>query len=443
VISALALEPLPGGAIGLIGVTLIVVLARQVLFSPQQLAAPNFDAQNASLTWALAGFANTTVWLIFAACLFAFGYEKTGLGRRLALLLVRTLGARTITLGYAVMISDLVLAPFTPSNSARSCGTIYPVIRNLPELYESRPSDPSMLRMGSYLMWVAVASTCVTSTLFLTGLAPNLLAAEIARKLVHVQFGWGEWFKAALPMCGLLLALVPILTLWLLPETVRTGGDVTQWAAGELERLGRVTRRELMLVAYVILALTLWIFAGKYVNPTTVALIVVSLMLLTRVIVWADIIQHKDAWNTLAWFGTLIALADGLARVGFISWFSARVGGHLHGLSPLAVVATLCAANFVLHYLFASLTAHATVVLPALITLGAAAPGVPLTKLALLLSLQLGIMGIITPYGCGPSPIYFCSGYLPGPLYWRLGTIFGIIFFLAFVAITIPWVMLG
>lgn len=66
---------------------------------------------------------------------------------------------RTLTLGYAVTIADLLIAPFTPSNTARSGGTIYPVIRNLPELYDSKPNDPSVRRMGSYLMWMAISAT--------------------------------------------------------------------------------------------------------------------------------------------------------------------------------------------------------------------------------------------------------------------------------------------
>nr|VUD30765.1 putative tartrate:succinate antiporter [Raoultella sp. NCTC 9187] len=51
---------------------------------------------------------------------------------------------------------DLLLAPFTPSNTARSGGTIYPIIANLPPLYGSKPNDPSARRIGSYLMWVAI-----------------------------------------------------------------------------------------------------------------------------------------------------------------------------------------------------------------------------------------------------------------------------------------------
>ena len=54
--------------------------------------------------------------------MFAMGYEKTGLGRRIVLLLVKAMGRKTLTLGYAVATADLILAPFTSSNTARSSG---------------------------------------------------------------------------------------------------------------------------------------------------------------------------------------------------------------------------------------------------------------------------------------------------------------------------------
>jgi len=442
VIMALVLEPLPGGAIGLLGLTIATILARYVLYSPDQLAKPGFSASGAALGWALSGFANPTVWLIFGAFMFALAYEKTGLGRRIALALVKLMGRSTLTLGYAVLGADLLLAPFTPSNTARSGGTIFPVISHLPPLFESRPNDPSMHRIGSYLMWVAIAATCVTSTLFMTALAPNVLAVELVRKTVKVDLHWMPWLVAALPACLLLLAIVPLLAYWLEKPTVKGGSEVPQWAAGELARMGKLTLKEVLLLVYVAGALGLWIFGDAFINPTTVALLVIGMMLVTRVITWAEMMQNKDAWNTYAWFATLVALADGLSRVGFIQWFAAAVGQHLGGMTVMKALVVLLVVNFLLHYLFASVTAHVTAVLPVLLAVGAAIPGMPVDRMALLLCLQLGIMGVITPYGTGPSPVYFGSGFLPGPLYWKLGSIFGVVYMAAFFLITLPWVML-
>jgi L-tartrate/succinate antiporter len=442
VIVGLMFEPLPGGAIGLIGVALVTVLSPYVFFSPEQLAQKGFSAARASLSWALSGFSNSTVWLIFGAFMFALGYEKTGLGRRIALLLVRAMGRKTLTLGYAVTIADLLLAPFTPSNTARSGGTIYPVIRNLPALYNSKPNDPSMRRMGSYLMWVALAATCVTSSMFLTGLAPNLLAVELVRKTAQVEFTWVQWFMYFAPVGILLLVLVPLLVYWIYPPEVKEGAEVPAWAAKELEKMGPLTQREITLGVLVLLALSLWIFGGKLMEATTAAIAVISLMLLLKVVTWDDITANKAAWNTLAWFATLVALADGLTRVGFVKWFADSVAGQLSGVSPMVAVVALLVINFFGHYLFASITAHVTAMIPVLLAVASTIPGVNMHTLALGLCLQLGIMGILTPYATGPSPVYYGSGYLPAADYWRLGAIFGVIFFAAFMVIGVPWMLL-
>ncbi|MBE0621925.1 MAG: anion permease [Burkholderiales bacterium] len=442
VIVALMFEPLPGAAIGVIGVTLATVLCTFVLFSPDQLAKPGFKAPAEALKWALSGFANGTVWLIFAAFMFALGYDKAGLGRRIALLLVKALGRRTLTLGYAVAIADLVLAPFTPSNTARSGGTIFPVIRNLPALYDSKPNDPSSRRIGGYLMWTALAVTCVTSSMFLTALAPNLLAVELARKIAKVDISWTQWFMAFAPVGILLLLVLPLLVYLIYPPEVKEGHEVPKWAGTELDKMGPLTRREVALSVLVLTALGLWIFGGKWIDATTAALVVVSLMLILGVLSWEDMLANKQAWNTLVWFATLVALADGLGRTGFVAWFAKSLAAQLGGIAPTTAMIVLVLVFFFTHYMFASITAHTTAMLPVMLAAGAAIPGMPVVQLTMLLVLTLGIMGILTPYATGPSPVYYGSGYIPGRDFWRLGAIFGVIFITALLVIGVPWILM-
>jgi len=439
VILGLMLEPLPGGAIGLIGVTAVTVLSQFVLFAPAELAKPGFKAYNAALTWALSGFANTTVWLIFAAFMFALGYEKTGLGKRISLMLVKKMGRRTLTLGYAVAVADTLLAPFTPSNTARSGGTIYPVLRNLPALYDSKPNDPSSRRIGSYIMWVAIATTCVTSSMFLTGLAPNLLAIEMVSRTAHVGLTWTQWFMAFLPIGVLLLALIPLVTYWVYPPEVKSGDAVPKWAGEELAKMGSFTNREIVLGVLVLLALGMWILGGDYINATTAALVVISLMLVLGVVTWDDIVRNSAAWNTLAWFATLVALADGLNRVGFVKWFADTIGAQMGAFSPFTAMILLVLVFYFTHYLFASVTAHVTAMLPVMLAVGMAIPGINVQEFALLLCLTLGIMGVLTPFATGPSPVYYGSGYLPSKDYWRLGAIFGMLFIAVMLIIAVPW----
>ena len=398
-----------------------------------------FEPLPGAFKWAVSGFGNSTVWLIFGAFMFAAGYDKTQFGRRLALILVKYLGRRSLTLGYAITFADLLLAPFTPSNTARSGGTIYPIIANLPPLYGSKPNDPSARKIGSYLMWVAITAACITSSMFLSALAPNLLALALVKSIVGINISWGTWFIAFLPLGILLILAMPLLAYWFYPPEVKVNNEVPLWAARELEKLGKLSRNEILLLVFVCFALMMWIFAADWIEPALAALLVIVLMLWTGVLSWSDITNNKAAWNTFVWFATLVALADGLSSTGFIAWLGKEGGALMSGISPGMATIVLLLAFYLLHYLFASTTAHTTALLPAMLTIASTIPGMNMEVFVLLMVTSLGVMGIITPYGTGPSPIYYGSGYLPTKDYWRLGTIFGAIFLAALLLIGYPW----
>jgi L-tartrate/succinate antiporter len=428
VVVALVLEPIPAPVAGLVGVTLAAALGC-VAREPA-----------AAVAWALGGFADPTVWLIFAALVFSTGYEATGLGRRIALVLVRALGRSTLGLGYAVMLADLLIAPFTPSNTGRSAGVIFPIVKGIPALYGSAPG-PTARRVGAYLMWTAFASTAVTSTCFLTALAPNLLALSLIGRATGVRVSWSQWLLGVLPVGILLVATLPLLVYLIYPPEVRSSGEAPAWAAAELRAMGRPTAREVVMGLLVLAAFLLWVFGGRWIHATTVALAAVVLMVLTRVVSWDDVVGSRSAWDTLVYFATLLTLADGLNRVGVVAWFAGGVSGLLSGSPPLVALAALVACFFAVHYLFASLTAHTTAVLPALLAAGAAVPGMPVRVLALLLAYSIGLMGVLTPYATGPAPVYFGSGFVRRRDFWALGFVFGLIFLATLLGVGLPYLL--
>lgn len=432
VVLGLVLEPIPPALTGLLGVTLATIL-RLVPAAPGKAASAG-DA----IKWGLSGFSDGIVWLIFAAFIFALGYEKTGLGKRLGLTLIRLMGRRTLGLGYAVALSDLVLAPFMPSNTARSGGTIYPIIKNIPPLYGSTPED-NPRGMGAYLMWTALATTCVTSSMFLTGLAPNVLAQSLVEKTLNVSLSWNQWFMSFLPVGIILFLATPLLAYIIYPPAQKVSEDAPVWAAEELRKLGPVTGREILMAVLAVGALLSWILLKDSINGTTVALAAVCVMIVGKVVTWDDVLGYKQAWNVLAWFATLVTLAAGLGKTGFLTWFAEATSSHMQGLSPTATLIGLVVVFFVSHYMFASVTAHVVAMLPVMLIAAQSVAGLDITFAAMILCSTLGIMGIITPYGTGPSPIYYGSGYMKGKDMWWLGLVFGGIYLAAFLSIGMSW----
>ena len=70
-IAGLILEPLPMGAVAFIAIA-VTALSKTVPYKA-----------------ALSGFSNSTIWLIVSAFLFACGFIKTGLGKRIAFLFIK------------------------------------------------------------------------------------------------------------------------------------------------------------------------------------------------------------------------------------------------------------------------------------------------------------------------------------------------------------------
>lgn len=426
VIVGLILEPIPAAMIGLVGVAFSATFG---LVS---------DSAKASRDWALSGFSNGVIWLIFAAFMFALGYKKSGLGKRIALLLVKKLGKTSLGLGYAVAFADGILSPFMPSNTARSAGTIFPIAINIPQMFNSTPENEPR-KLGAYISWVAIAATCVTSSMFLTALAPNLLAVSLVEKNADIVITWGQWFSTLAIVMIPLFLLVPYLAYLIYPPEQKHSPEAPAWAAEELKKMGSITQKELIMLGLGILALVLWIFGKQIgVNSTVAAISVLCLLVLTNVISWEDVITNKAAINVFIWFATLVAMAGGLKKVGYLDWAAGLISTWLEGLSPSIVVLVLVVLFFLFHYLFASVTAHVVALLPLFIGIGVnLIPADMVHSLALLLVGSLGLMGILTPYATGPSPIWYGAGYISQAKWWMLGAIFGAIYLAGLVLLAL------
>ena len=421
VVVGLIVEPVPAALVGFSAISLVAALGL-------------IGNEKESITWALSGFSNSVIWLIFAAFMFALGYKKTGLGRRVSLIMIKYMGKSSLGLGYAVAFSDLVLAPFMPSNTARSGGSVYPVAINIPQIFDSHP-DKDPRKLGAYISWVAIATTCVTSSMFLTALAPNLLAVDLIAKSSGHVITWAEWASVMLPLMIPLFLLTPWLTYVIYPPTQKKSPEAPAWATEELKTLGAITFKEYLMAGLATVALILWIFNKEFgVDSTTVAIAVVSIMVLADIITWDDLISNKAAFNVLIWFASLVAMASGLQKVGVLAWIGTNTQAMLSGMSPTALIVSLLVLFFILHYLFASVTAHVTALIPIFmaIAINLLTPEqvVPFT---IILAGSLGVMGIITPYATGPSPIWYGAGYISQGKWWALGAIFGLIYLIPII----------
>jgi L-tartrate/succinate antiporter len=253
-----------------------------------------------------------------------------------------------------------------------------------------------------------------------------------------LDISWARWSLGVLPVGLILLGTLPLLVYTIYPPEVRRSREVPAWAAGELARMGRISAREWAMVALIGLTFALWIFGRGRIDPTAVGLIAVCLMLALDLISWDDLAGDKVVWGVLIYFATMITLSDGLHRVGVIAWASGAIAAPLGSVPPTVALVLLVTAFYAAHYLFASLTAHTTALLPVVLAAGSAIEGMPVRALALLAAYSIGLMGVLTPYATGPAPVYYGSGFLPRRDFWLLGLAFGSIFLAVLLAVGLP-----
>ena len=131
-------------------------------------------------------------------------------------------------------------------------------------------------------MWVAITAACITSSMFLSALAPNLLALALV-KASSVSTSLGTVYR--LPAAGYPAdsghAAAGVLVL---STRSKINNEVPLWAARELEKLGKLSRNEILLLVFVCFALMMWIFAADWIEPALAALLVIVLMLWTGVL---------------------------------------------------------------------------------------------------------------------------------------------------------------
>ncbi|MCD9133984.1 DASS family sodium-coupled anion symporter [Escherichia coli] len=422
---------LPIGAIGIISITLFALT----------FAAGDETASGAIQT-ALSDLNSSLIWLIVVAFMIARGFINTGLGRRIALHMIRLFGKRTLGLAYGLAFADLLLSPAMPSNTARCGGVIYPIADSLARNYGSSPEDDSRKKIGTFLITCIGNVNDITAAMFMTAYTGNLLAVKLAAN-AGVVITWSSWFLAAVVPCLIALIVVPPLVLWLTRPEIRHTPDAPRLATADLEKMGPMARSEWLMLFTVVLLLVLWIFGEKFsVDATTASFIGLSVLLLCGVLRWEDIKSEKGAWDTLIWFAALLMMANQLKRLGFTAWFGDLIGnsmGHaMEGTSWILVLLLLNAAYFYTHYFFASGNAQIAALYAVFLSVGINL-GIPPVPMAFMLAFTSSLYCSLTQYTHARGPILFGAGYVPTTIWWRTGFVVSLVNQIVFMTVGLVW----
>lgn len=437
VISAIIGKVMPIGALSIIAITLVAV------------TGVTADTPTAAISDALSAFANPLIWLIGVSIMISRGIIKTGLGERAGYYFIALWGKKTIGIAYSLAITELILAPVTPSNTARGGGIIHPLVRSIAKTYDSDPEKGTEGRMGKYLALVNYHCNPISSAMFVTATAPNPLVVNLVAEAtnMNIHLSWGTWALAMLLPGLVAMAIMPLVIFMIYPPEIKATPNSADFAFERLKEMGPMTRDEYIMCGIFVVLLALWaglpamLFGPSLaINATTTAFIGLSLLLISGVLNWEDIITERSAWDTVTWFAALVMMATFLNKLGLIAWFSGTLESSIGGLGLNWMISCglLLLAYLYAHYMFASTTAHITAMFAAFFTAGVAL-GAPPMLYALLMAAASSIMMTLTHYATGTSPVIFGSGYTTLGEWWKAGFVMSVVNLIIFVTIGALW----
>ncbi len=389
---------------------------------------------------AFGGFANASVLLVVIAFMVAQAVVKSGLGRRISLFMVGRFGRSSKGLAYSVVLTDALIAPAFPSNTARA-GVLFPIVLSVVQGAGSRPDDPQGRRLGGYLMFCTMASLAVSSALWMTATSANPIGVQVVREF-GIEIGFGKWLLAACVPALTAILLLPWMVGKLFPPGVGETPEAPVAARKALAEIGPLSRDERITAVGFAMMVTGWIFADTLgLNVTSIAFAGLGALLATRVLTLDDIALMGDTLATFLWLAVLFGLSGQLNELGFMSWAGQRLASHLGGLSWPVTYVTLVVLYVAIHYMFVSQSSQVLALLGVFLDVGIRG-GVPAPLMAFALLFASSYFSVITPQAGSQNVIFVGAGYLTQAELYRMGLLMTLFFLAVFLTVGTAWLML-
>ena len=397
----------------------------------------------ASLGLALSGFSNSAVALVAAACFIAAAMTATGLDRRIALVVLSKVDARSNHIVIGAMFVGFLLSFIVPSTTAR-VACLVPIMMGFILAFKVEKRS----RFAGLLVITAAQTASVWNVGIKTAAAQNMVAVGFIEKQFGTSISWAEWFIAGAPFSALLsVAVYFIMTRMMKPEMAEiAGGQAT--IRQQLDAIGAMTLREWKLLVIVLVLLAFWATEKTLHNfdtsSTTIAAI--ALMLLPRlgVMDWKES-QRGFPWGTVVLFAIGISVGSALLRTQAAGWLANLIVQNLglQNASAFVILMLLSLFLIVIHLGFASATALASTMIPIIISvlMAVQTPGINVVGMTMLLQFVVSF-GFILPVNAPQNMIAYGTDTFDAKDFIRTGlviTLAATVLLIIFALTYWPW----
>lgn len=264
------------------------------------------------------GFASSALWVLIPALFFGFVLVKTGLGRRISYLVVKSFKPSFSSLILAWVIIGLVLSAATPSISVR-VSIVMPLALSFVEICKLKKGSNgrALILLTAWAMVLLPGSGWLTGSLW----GPIVMGMYNATPGLEGIISFNTWGKVALMPIAISTILLIVGGYFVLkPEKEISVSKET--FSNEYDKLGPMSRDEIS--TSIILALCFFFFAtGQIHHIPDAAICLGGLFALTA----TGVIKFKDisggiSWDLVLFVGVAMGLGAIFANTGVSEWLS-------------------------------------------------------------------------------------------------------------------------
>ncbi|MCR8674575.1 DASS family sodium-coupled anion symporter [Micrococcus sp. HG099] len=400
-----------------------------------------------------ASYGNNIIFLFMGGFMLALAMQRWNLHRRIALGVLKLMGAKTVNLVLGFMIatgfismwvsntatavmmlpigvSILVLVQRYGTEDALAADAVPAAEQSAPGEAPTQAEIRSLTKsnFGTALMLGIAYAASIGSLGTIIGTPPNTLLAGHMAAEHGIEIGFGQWMLVGVP-----IAVVLLLVCWLLLTRVLFRPEIDEVPGGrdliaaELARLGRMSAPEAKVLVIFVLAALAWItvpLLSEYVlgldspllSDAAIAMVVGLVLFLlpagggagrgVRLLDWEA--AKELPWGVLLLFGGGLALSGQFSKSGLSTWLGEQVRSL--GEIPVWVLVVIAAIGILLLTEMTSNTATAATFLPVAsgVALGTGVEPLMLAAPVALAATCAFMLPVATP----PNAIAYGSGYV-------------------------------
>ncbi|MDP8239139.1 MAG: DASS family sodium-coupled anion symporter [Candidatus Hatepunaea meridiana] len=397
-------------------------------------------------------FWSDACWFIMGSLMFATAFVKTGVDKRICLIIFRSLAKPSI--GWITLILILVIAPSAAFISDHALAAIFLPIALI--LYNNslggtHAEDRELVKM----LMITIAMACnIGGFGSPSGGARNVIMMTYMEDMFGITIGYGQWIVYCFPF---VLIMMPIL--WVVVNKgfkpkIRDLSPALNTLKVDLSRIGGWNKKQIIAIVIFLIMLLGWIteknlllsLTGIRLGIGVIAVAGAVAYLLTGVVNWRDYQENVD-WGVVWLYAGAIIFGRTLDATGTAYWAARSIVDSLSGIglgSGMALLGVGSAVTAGLTNLMADGPAAASV---GPITLNMAAvsnPGTTLIPFMGLATACASSFAYLLIIGTPPNAIVYSSGYLEAKDFLRVGILCLFASFIVLLLISmLYWPLLG